>query len=863
MKKKLYINGKCNYNIKNRYIPFLLLLCYVIGIFFSIPFNTVVSATIVNYDFGFEGTVIGSNITGGLPVGSDNIFTSNNVGVYTSNFACQSSPIRSGVRSFGMSENGWLNMSYPKTSYLTHFECYGYLGSYINGGIQLTFYNDTLTRTYPLIQMTYRQHPNNNWNYTNHNGNDVKIDDNLVEKIYFKFGFYINNSLGDCFYYTNDSSIVGEVRNPSYISLNYRIDRIYFGLISSGNYLYIDDMNWTLSNDYNGTTGVGGTEEGCIDTSDFQEFQNGLETESHSYMLVDKPIIEFTTYSPVSLTPEVFEIMVTVYPVGVIYPIGELSDYFLYINGFNLGNPVCYFPYQNTGYYIIYSMQWDISSMGQINNTVLDFELVSLYADGGQYYWELYTSWVENPMTNPFDVIWAQNDSQYLDGVVPDGHGELLSQLQGACWRIFYSAWNPTPLPTPYNNSLNLILEPNGFKKDSNYNGSIYIYELQTGMIEYSVDTVNAYYSLNISYSEDASYQCLPIYSYHDYYGFVANTIEWFGWGYYYVTLEYTNNQTSIISTEFYYANLSDYPPYNPDFYVSIQTSPNPSNVNSPYIVYVYNNNISRYDYWYLCRFTDDSSSYSFAYAIDTYSVTNVNNENFTTFNVYTKDTTGYEIWILFASNDNSLYLNLFEYKHFIRSIFSDAYLFTDLTDNKGYTDTPFNIIYFHSYTLSRVDVKFDGNSINQYTDANQRTSFSHSSGYIGYHDITLELYSNNTWTVLKTVRIQLTKQSGGGDGNDFNIVIPEPYSYFAGIFVIVLMTLSPLAVVGFMSKSTGRDFNFSSIPQILYLIMSIIGFVITILFEWMPVWTVVILFVLIALIILILYFKGKGTTEG
>lgn len=711
-------------------------------------------------------------------------------------------------------------------------------------------FNKTLGSTRPIIKFTWSDSYSANALSINSNGVDKTLTTNYNTNWNLLF-FNINNEEGNVTYGFGIYRIYGYAKDPTLINSGYKIDSSQWScgsLFNQGAQSGIDDLSVTIADSYSGGGG-GQTQEGCIDTSDFQQFQNGLDADEHtSHGIYHHSEIEFTSFYPVSFTPEVFELM-------ILFPSTLMSDYILYINGAYLGNPMCSYPFLSTDIYNVYALQWDISSIEEFDNEVLDIELVSTDVDSYDVYWNLYTSYYQDPLSNPFDIIWLSGD---LDGVVPDGVGSILSNVHGACWRIFYSVWNPNPPPVNYSNSINFILEQDGFKQDGKYNNSIYLYQLQTGTIEYTVDTVEGLYTLNVSCVD--GYETIPIYSYHDYYGFYAGLV--FDYGYFNVTLEYTSNQTEVLSGEFYLANLSEYPPYNPDFFVSVGTDPNPSNTNSQYSVIVYINNFTRYDYWYVCRFTDDTESKGFTYAIDTISISGVNSDNISTYTVYTRDSGGYETWVLFATNDNELYLPLFEHKHTIRSIFSEAYLETDLPSNSGYIDTEFNIIYYHSYYLSRVAVKWDGSIIKDYTDANWRTSFHYSSSITGYHTLSLELKDTDGWTVLDQIRIKLSaKQDGGGGG--FSIIIPQPYTYFAGIFVIIMFTLSPLAIVGFMSKSTGREFNLSSIPQFLYMILAIIGFIVTILMGWFPVWTVIILFVLCALIILIMYLKGSKTTEG
>jgi hypothetical protein len=82
--------------------------------------------------------------------------------------------------------------------------------------------------------------------------------------------------------------------------------------------------------------------------------------------------------------------------------------------------------------------------------------------------------------------------------------------------------------------------------------------------------------------------------------------------------------------------------------------------------------------------------------------------------------------------------------------------------------------------------------------------------------------------------------------------MIPTPYSYFVGTFIIILLTLTPI-FFSFMFK-----ISLNNIPQFLYLVFALIGFIISLLLGFFPMWSIIVLIVVSALIIVIMWLQRK-----
>jgi hypothetical protein len=113
--------------------------------------------------------------------------------------------------------------------------------------------------------------------------------------------------------------------------------------------------------------------------------------------------------------------------------------------------------------------------------------------------------------------------------------------------------------------------------------------------------------------------------------------------------------------------------------------------------------------------------------------------------------------------------------------------------------------------------------------------------------------FSNGNCTLNVVIQNGETNQENG-----FNLNLPTPFGYFAGIFIVIAFTLSPLLIIGLVKK----DFNLSSIPQFLYLIMGVVGFVVSVIIGFFPAWSIAVLIALAGLIITILYLQKKNTSS-
>lgn len=163
-------------------------------------------------------------------------------------------------------------------------------------------------------------------------------------------------------------------------------------------------------------------------------------------------------------------------------------------------------------------------------------------------------------------------------------------------------------------------------------------------------------------------------------------------------------------------------------------------------------------------------------------------------------------------------------------------------------------IIGSHVFTGSQVSIFINGREMFSVRDEQQfNRTFAPTNPDV--YNISLRLFQNNSWITLKYCLLTVSDLGAGGEGGEITFLhLDAPYSYFAAVAIIIVTTLSPLMIIG----AVKRDMRLDTIPQFLYLVMAIVGFIITIILGWFPAWSVLVLVVLAALILVIMWRSGK-----
>lgn len=173
------------------------------------------------------------------------------------------------------------------------------------------------------------------------------------------------------------------------------------------------------------------------------------------------------------------------------------------------------------------------------------------------------------------------------------------------------------------------------------------------------------------------------------------------------------------------------------------------------------------------------------------------------------------------------------------------------IPENEQLINTDITIYGSHSFIDQDVRIFINGKST-YLVGTNGSFSIEHSFNTIGMKNISIGYYSSNgTLRMLSHVLINIYLSDEKTD-IDVLFSIPTPYSYFAGTFIIILLTLTPI-IFGYMFKM-----DLSSIPQFLYLVFALVGFIASLLLGFFPMWSIIVLIIVGSLIVIIMWLQRK-----
>lgn len=771
-----------------------------------------VSSSTILYPISFEGTVAGSQLSIGVPV-TNTILTTKQMGNTANVFNVSTVFVRSGTRSFvkgSTGVTGYWNLTYSKSTYLTGFSYYFRCSATESSGFDISFKNRTTGHTIVML--------NHDWTHNHYAFYDnvgVSTDVELqTRSVFHKQSFEIENNLGDVNYSGDTSHIHGTARNPSYIASGERIDVIYF---SSGNcgatYNYFDDLNFSVSTSYSS----GGSIGGCIDTSGLDYYSKNIEV-MDGYIDISTPYIEFTSYSTLSITPEVFELWVG----SALYEgDSDTSNYFLYINGLSAGNPVCFYLLSGE----TYVMQWDLSTFSAISEEVLIFEVAHTITFDGTYYWNIARVTASSP-PSPTQVTYRNTGT---NGVL-DGS----PYYYGSCWKLFYSAFG-TP-EEEENNDFNVGINLIGFNTHPVYNIP-YCYIYDTIYFEVFSNRTDSYYHLNISKgaTTQGNEQGYPkdIYSYHIIHGFTPSMQ-----GNYTVSLCKDSTNTTIDHKHFNVTSKTvDY---------AIWTFPNPSNTGTNHGVGVYISDDSTFLNFYVSGVVDSDNVNNYTLSDRKIKVGTLDSNNYWSTSLVTFAIGGWEYWRMWGTNDNVSFIPLTSiYLHYVNTLTTNNYIRTSLTNGEGYVGDSFNVYGQHGYILSQLQVYLDNKPIK---DVSTNVSFliPYSFSSIGTHTFSLRILNDGEWEVVDSVVVSIVFKPSGG--NDLSGFLPAPYSYIMGAIITIVLMILPSIALGKIGISGSESLKYVPIFS------GTMGFILSCLIGFFPWYSIFALLFVLILIITVLY---------
>jgi hypothetical protein len=817
-------------NIKKKYHYFLIGLITIMY-FITMPIQQPVMAVSVNYDFGFEGTVAGSPITEGLPVVSDNIFTSDKEGAETTNFAVTSANYRSGSRCFkwGADSSGWFNATYSKNNYLANFSIW----INVADAFMLYFYNSSLGLTTGTIILFKFVVAGTDLFYNNEVNTSVLID-TAFSGGYQMLSFNIDNNLGDVTYITDTNKVVGVAKGSSLINTGYRIDSIKFHDMSSGTF-YFDDMNWTLSSNYNGT---GGGTTGCNELyKNDQWIGTGFTGCLGTVLLKDvllplyyvEKYVELVNGYEINGDISGFEIAIN--PTMD----NDLSNYFLYINGMSMGNP-CEMEGFASGSTSLDKLKWDITGLTLQNESVV----IELYHNS--------LSWnlgYNGDSTNvygpqyPGECIYHSHNS-FIDGIL---NYNITRVTRRAMYKIYFSNVTSGGENPDYDNSLvvkgNGVNATDGIQWTNKYDTVYFDVHVNDTIYDYYINV----YKDGVAIGENQYY---PIYitSYQEMHGYTPEAI-----GTYKVILMRTGDY-EVLNETFWVKNITAIQ----SRYV-IYTAPNPSFMNNDYTVFVLIDDGDIYNYYYARAFVYSSDTFNYNDGFGGGVINAIG--SLTSFNfAHNKGNLDYHYWRIFGSDDGITFFPLGDvYNHYIdRSLIDTPYL--SLSTYSIMLGDTINILGFHPIGLDYAVFIGSTNAFDVSGQVNFNIPFTPSNK--GIYTITLKNKVGGTWITpnpdcVKTLNVN-DNTSGGGGGINIFPTVSQPLGSIIGLIVTIFCLLSPFMVSGALHLQ-------NAIHPVIYAFTGGLGLSISTIIGWFPVWIPFFVIACGIIILVVYYLKGANIT--
>lgn len=795
----------------------LIALCFIMS-FLSISFCffDTVKAAFITYTQGFEEQILGDDFS--ILLDTNGAIQSKQM---SATFKISNTEKHSGSLSFKATNGaiGYWNLTYSVVSYLTNFTFWQFIQSDADTDNYIYFYNKTLGVSNPLIKMrffisggVYRFY----W-YENgivDAGTTITFTSNQFNRVFFN----IDSDTGTATYGMGSTVSTGNfANNCSAINLNYRIDRIYFTVLAAAQYSYYDDLIYKISDSYT----VGGSSSCGISLGDYDKL--GIDNTPNT-MDLNYPVFQkinyglnygYLSYVTLCVNPSMYSID------------SNSNNYTLECIGFDLGGADC-FDLDGYNYRLIWEAGIDLGDRveGIPSGRNIDCFFTHASKVGSVAYWQVC---VGSTADTDLDSDGKTSFKLWNDARTVIDYDVGVS--------FYFDA------TTRYEPSDSIFSDSLGLQNYISKNSTGYIYDINQpeGIVcSYLLSESSRTYESKIVVMKNTStyevnYTGLTFPS--GVRGFLPTTI---------------GKYTFKLYNYHYVYNITAYVTGSPSSYF-ISSSPTITNPFESYnIVYRYYNIIGHDGN--IGIFSDYSERGSFVYSDTSYIVdvnttgtknypsTSLTNEYLTLFvNASVNQPVSYAThWI---RDNNILENNLYV---------SPAELSIHKGNPDGYS---VEIIGSHVFVGSKISIFIQGEEMFSVRD-DQSFNRTFAPPQPDSYNVSLRLYQNGSWITLKYCYITVSDLGAEGGEDTFSFEIEPPYSYFAGIFIIIISTLSPLLIIGMVK----HDFNLSSIPQFLYLVMAVIGFVITIILGFFPLWSVAVLVLLSALIIAIIWLKG-GTT--
>lgn len=783
MKKPL-----CEYQIKNRYLPLLILGAYCLGAFFSVPYGQIVSATSSSYSYGFEGTTVPSQVSADFTPSGLHMDSAVKSGV----FVTSTSPVYAGSRAFhigGTAVNafGWFNLTYGTSTFLTSwlFKTY-FTNPGANKVISIGFYNYSLGvsksinfANNPATEYTkYMVVLNADWvsgkcRYVNSVGAYVDIHD-LSLTTWLNLNFTVDSTVGDLTYNYEATHVHGVACNMTAFANNYRIDRIYFYSYFSGSSwdFSVDSITAVLSTSYDPLADFDG---GCIDTSDTNFYSRNTQN-MNGYTDVVWTDIGFTSGNDLTVDPFAFELWVgsSQYDADP-----DPSNYYLYINGLYGGSAECLNSYDS----LTYVLQWDLSTVANVTDEEIIFEVYhnTAYAEAGYPSWTLATwNYIgEMGPPSPSSILYG------LYGIDGSFSGDVPIYNCAPCWKLYYTSFG-TP-ENEENEDFSVGINLVEFLPSNPLWETPFSYVYKTVWFEIFSNRTDGYYYVNISdddtHLDVGQTQNYPftIYKYHDMLGWTP-----YAESNYTVYLVRASNNVVVDHKHFNITKL--------DTEFAIWTFPNPSNFGGQHGIGAYLSNFTAFADYYVCGYYDFDDVNNFSKALQTILINSVDADGYWATSVWTMASEGREYWRLWGIDANGNAVPLTNpYTHYVNSGSNDCYIRTSLSGGNGVAGKSFNIIWKHNFILSSVAVFVDNVNVRDISD-NFGSYFPYTINKPGTYVISLRVFNDGTWEIADETTVTISAEGTGEptveekNTTSYNLMLGMMFIVGIGVAVAVLL---------------------------------------------------------------------------
>jgi len=836
--------------MKSRLFLFMVLFCFLLTV---IPAN-VIMATSVTYPIGFEGTTPNTPYTSSLM----------NSQKKTAYYNCSSAKYRSGVagaqRSFysGAGGSGWFNLTYSKSNYMTGlslwFDMVG--GGASTTATQIYLYNKTSSGSnYNIYIAKLIVNTQNNYLHyldsTNtsqlfYSGGSALLTDNFNM---YMINFTITDNLGDATYYftkvgTSAVTVHSTLKDAVGVHAGKRIDRIFIQNYASGSF-YMDDMNITISDSYTATPPVS---YGC--GLDYSMYNSKSTLYSSSDYVVEYVPMTGNKYLEIQyaqyLTTGLHGVSLLIGVNQYLYD-NLTSDYGLYVNGITCGDADCIEPYMNE---YTYRLTWDFTTVSLTNAR----PLFAFYSKNG---WKglPYVHYATYGSPNWGQLSYHNSATFYTNNIQDGTYFSVGGTYQVLPMMFYYGTLTVTNATSGYTDLLTTT-----YTNYNQYQTIPMIYTINSTASAGAVNYIKVYKNGagQITYVNQEIPYTIPISIFSGQWSFTPMI-----GGTYKLCLYRGSANVSVKTITVTNVSNANY---------LLWANPNPHEKGSGYIVgyryynpYGKNGTIAEYQ-------GANVIDMDFSEAGKVYLSSNVSG------NITVNSGIGINIWVLYARIDALTYSELYRItvddiapSNSENSISVDQYATGDIhVIYHGNTYAPIYIRGTTKYVALDTYVSLNGERVYpvSHIGLDSPYGFYHNISKTGNYNVTLRLYTSNGTKYLASYLFSVMTEDqysagGGGSANNFNFVrdlIPEEYRFYVGIGVIIAFTLMPLALLLAYASKAKTQINIPALPlTVVSMIMSFIGFVLTIMWGLMPWWSFVGLIFFLVLILVILYIVGKG----